>query len=203
MCHQDRRYHSLVRPQRLNQVGLLHQRVVMICRLVGCTESEEVGEQQGVLCSELWRSPRPVMRGAREAMEHGHRRPRAEASHEAPSFYTTDPERHALAGTPPLSWADHRPPPILPRRVAARSAETSRPPVLMGDVERVAAGRTRGRHADPRRLLQRQQRCPVCTQHGGSLGVDAPERAVFNEAPGRSVSPRPSRDHGGPGVLSR
>ena len=111
VCHQDRRYNSLAHPQRLDQVSLLRQRVVMICRLVRCAESEEVGEQQGVLvascgaaraqsCEELGKPCSTVIDGPEPR-----RRTKTLRSTPRTLSATRSPARHHSAG---LTTDDHR-----------------------------------------------------------------------------------------------
>ena len=56
---QDRGGHALARPERLHQVGLLVQRVVVVGRLVGGAEAEEVRHQQRVPLGERRARPSP------------------------------------------------------------------------------------------------------------------------------------------------
>ena len=74
MGHDARGRDPLRRPQRLDQVGLLVDRVLVVGRLVRGAEAEEVGQQQRVALGERRRDLRPVVRGAREAVEQRHRR---------------------------------------------------------------------------------------------------------------------------------
>ncbi len=98
---------ALVLPHAFDQVSLLMQRVAVIARLLGGAEAEEVRREHPVAGGERGEHLRPVVRGAREAMQHRDGGSLAAAGEEHLARRAGELQREALAAVPPLAQIPH------------------------------------------------------------------------------------------------